>query len=518
MGSDDNARNIAVQIRDWLRVLRERKWLILFCMLLTTGAAVAYSNLHEPVYDATARLLLEEESTNAYFFTDVNQYVDPARRAATNLELVEQPALANRVVRELRLSYGADALLKKVEATSQSDSNIISIRVEDRNPHAAARIANSFSRQYISFRQAADRRRFDRALKLVEGQIARLEGAASPDATELKTLRGQAEQLRLLVSVQTGGAEPIQAASPASDPVRPKKVRNALLGVLFGLVLGVLLGTLRDRLDRRIKSEDDIRQLLPDVPVIASVPRAGVSTRTRTLTLEAYRTAQTNLSFLNVGRNLHSFLVTSAMLGDGKSTTSLHLAWSMAERGKSVVLVEADLRRPGLSERLELLSEPGVSNFLSDGGPLSAYTLDVTERSSSVLTSGRANGAEPTAIEGRLQLVPAGAIPPNPQALLSSGNLDGLLQGATSMADAVIIDGTPVGAFSDMLPVAKRVDGVILVVRLYHTRRPEVQRLIDHLEQAGVRPLGVVVLGAPIAWSDDYYYTTGYEQRVATAR
>ena len=153
MGNRDNARNIAVQIRDWLRVLRERKWLILLCVLVTLGAAIAYSNIRDPVYGAVARLLLEDNSTNAYFSPDANQYVDPARRAATNLELVSQPALANEVVKELNLPYGPDVLLSKVKASSQSDSNVISIYVEDNDPRLAARIANSFSSQYAAFRQ-----------------------------------------------------------------------------------------------------------------------------------------------------------------------------------------------------------------------------------------------------------------------------------------------------------------------------------------------------------------------------
>lgn len=230
------------------------------------------------------------------------------------------------------------------------------------------------------------------------------------------------------------------------------------------------------------------------------------------LTVEAYRTLQTNLSFLNVERRLSSFLVTSAMLGDGKSTTSLALAWTMVERGNSALLVEADLRRPGLSERLELWGSPGVSNFLSGGRPFEDFLLDVTERSTEVLLGGRPNGDDP-AIAGGLRIIPAGPIPPNPQALLNGPGLDELLEQADANAETVVVDGTPVGSFSDMLPVAKRVDGVIIVARLYYTRRPEMQRLLDQLRQADVQPIGIVLLGAQVSRADDYY-TASYERRV----
>lgn len=512
MGDRDNARNLATQLRDWLRVLRERAWLILFCVLVSVVAATAYSNLRDPVYAATSRLLLEEESTNAYFTSDANQFVDPARRAATNLELVSLPALGTRVVRELSLPYSPETLVKKVKAESQGDSNLISVTVEDNDPRMAARIANTLATEYVAFRQEADRRRFGKALALVQAQIARRQASNSPDPAELKALNNQAEQLQLLVSVQTGGAEPIQSARPPSEPIRPKKVRNALLGLIFGLLVGVTLATLRDRLDRRLKTPDDIRELMPEVPIIASVPRLGSTPRGRMLTVEAYRTLQTNLSFLNVERRLSSFLVTSAMLGDGKSTTSLALAWTMVERGNSALLVEADLRRPGLSERLELWGSPGVSNFLSGGRPFEDFLLDVTERSTEVLLGGRPNGDDP-AIAGGLRIIPAGPIPPNPQALLNGPGLDELLEQADANADTVVVDGTPVGSFSDMLPVAKRVDGVIIVARLYYTRRPEMQRLLDQLRQADVQPIGIVLLGAQVSRADDYY-TASYERRV----
>lgn len=512
MGDRDSPRNVGAQIRDWLRVLRERGWLIFCCLVMTVTAAVTYSTLREPVYGATARLLLEEESTDALIASGANQYVDPNRRAATNLELVTLPALASRSVKELRLPYSPEVLLSKVQGQAQADSNLIGIYVEDNDRKAAAAIANSMARQYIDFRREAAERRFTRALARLRTQIAQREGTTATgatDAAELKALRDQARQIELLASVQTGGAELIQPASTPGAPVRPKTRRNIILAIVFGLLLGVVLATLRDKLDRRIKSENDLRSIMPDVPIIAIVPKTVDNLRGRVLSLEGYRTLQTNLSFLSVDHTLRTFLVTSAQLGDGKTTSSLHLAWSMVERGKSALLVEADLRRPGLSERLGLQGEPGVSNYLSGARPFDDFLLDIMQLTSESMgnTARPGAGLEST---GTLEIMPAGPIPPNPQALMSSAGLDELMEEAYHAADAVIFDGTPVGAFSDMLPLAKRVDGVILVVRLYHSRRDTIKRLIEQLDQNAVRPVGIVVFGASVrSAAETYYYAKG---------
>jgi Mrp family chromosome partitioning ATPase len=142
-----------------------------------------------------------------------------------------------------------------------------------------------------------------------------------------------------------------------------------------------------------------------------------------------------------------------------------------------------------------------VSNFLSGhGGTITDYLEQVNVQRT------RKNGHGPSAaLSGDLTVVPAGPVPPNPQGLLTSASLDSLLAQARTYGDKVVIDGTPLGPFSDMLPVAKRADGVILVIRLYHSRRDEVARLMEALDQANIRPLGVVLYGAETIHSGHYY-------------
>ena len=166
------------------------------------------------------------------------------------------------------------------------------------------------------------------------------------------------------------------------------------------------------------------------------------------------------------------------------------------------MVVEADLRRPALSERLkvETDSDTGVSRIL-----VGEATLERSLRR--VIAVPSRNGKGPAvAIAGDLALVPSGPLPPSPQVLLNGRRLETLLGEARARSDTVIVDGPPMGVFSDMLPVAQRVDGVIVVVRLDHSRRDEIERFKYQLASTGIQPVGVVVLGADTMSAGYYYY------------
>jgi capsular exopolysaccharide synthesis family protein len=476
-----------------MRVLREQWWIILLCVLLTTFAAAAYTSTLKKEYEATAKLLLQTDNLSATISGTGVAGVDPTRQAATDAQLVALPTIARRVSQKLKEPLAAAA----VDTGAGPDSNILTVTVTDPNPARAARFANEFARQYIRFRRDTTRQRYSNALRTVQTRLAQTR-KKTPDYA---TLQAQAKQLRLLVSLQTGDAQIVQLASTPTAAVRPQPSRNIALGGIFGLLLGFALAFLRDRLDRRLKNEDQLEDLLPGVPVIGLVPEPRRSRASRLMTAEGYHTIEANLSLIRRERRLETLLVTSAAPGDGKSTVAMNLAMAMTERGRTALVMDADLRRPSITARVKADARVGVSSILAGEGSLETSIQEHEIEPSR-------NGSGPSvALFGQIRMVPAGPPPANVQLLLSDTSLHELLLASQARSETVIFDGPPVGSFADMLPLAKEVDGVIAVVRLYHSRREQLKRFAAQLGNAGINPVGVVVLGAstgPSRYYADY--------------
>lgn len=493
MEDQPSGRDIGGQVRDLARVLREQWWIILLCVVLTTFAAAAYTSSLKKEYEATAKLLLQPDNLSSTIAGASVPGVDPTRQAATDAQLVGLPVVARRVTETLNQPLREAA----VSTSAGADSNILTVTVTDHSPRRAARFANEFARQYIVFRRDSARDRYSKALRTVQTRLAQ----TRPRTPDYAALRAQVKQLRLLVSLQTGDAQIVAAASPPDEAVRPEPERNIAIGVVVGLLLGLALAFLRDRLDRRLKNEDQIEQLLTGVPVIGLVPQPRRGRASKLMTAEGFHTLQANLALLSRDHPLKTLLVTSATPAEGKSTVALNLGLAMIEKGQAALVIDADLRRPSLSERLKVDRRVGVSSILAGDG-----TLETSVQEAAVEPA--RNGDGPTvSIGGNLPVVTAGPPAPNVQLLLNDRTLGALLAATRERSECVIFDGPPVGSFSDMLPLAREVDGVIVVVRLYHSRKDQVRRFASQLANAGIKPIGVVVLGAasgPTRYYADY--------------
>jgi capsular exopolysaccharide synthesis family protein len=278
-------------------------------------------------------------------------------------------------------------------------------------------------------------------------------------------------------------------------------VRNVVLGVIIGLLLGLGLAFLRDRLDRRVKNEDQVKGLLPEVPLIGLVPEPRRGRASRVMTAEGYHTLQANLVLLGRDRELRTILITSAYPGEGKSTVAANLALAMIEKGQSALVIDADLRRPALSQRVQADARVGVSKILAGQA-----TIDTSVQERAVEPSRNGDGPS-IALAGPLAIVPAGPPAPNVQLLVNDRSLGALLAASRDRTEVAIFDGPPVGSFADMLPLAKEADAVVVVVRLYHSRKDQLRRFAAQLENASIKPIGVVVLGAsagPSRYYADY--------------
>lgn len=493
MPGENTRRDVAAQLREFGRVLREQKWLVALCVILAGFAAAAYSSSQQKIYSSTAKLLLQPGDLGAAIVGTGVGSTDPQRQAATDSQLVSLPAVGQRVAK--RLGPLAPATI----STSQSgDANIISVDVRDPDPNRAASIANAFASEYIKFRSEANKRRYLLALRTLQTRLDRI--PKRKRSSQRTRLRQQAKDLQLLSSLQTGDAQVIQDALPAGAPVSPKPTRDLVLGVIFGAFLGIALAFLRDRLDRRVKNQKEVEEIFPDVPVIGWIPKTRRAAASKLRTSDAFYALRTNLGYLTPNGSFRSLLVTSAMAGEGKSSVAMNLGLVMSGLDEHVLLLDADLRRPALSRRVEADSRVGVSTILAGD-----TEVDTAVQRRAVDASMNGTGPVP-ALAGELSLVPSGPLPTSPQLLLTAHALDGLLKGARMASDVLIVDGPPIGAVADMLPVARNVDAVIVVVRLYHSRKDALERLAAQLANAKVTPAGLVLLGAAAERKSYYDY------------
>jgi len=213
--------------------------------------------------------------------------------------------------------------------------------------------------------------------------------------------------------------------------------------------------------------------------ITVSEPRSPIS--------EAYRTLRTNLDFASLDRTLKTLVVTSAGVGEGKSTTLANLAIVSAQAGRRVLLVDADLRRPTLHKLFDLPNEKGLTTAIMDGEALAEPPL------------------HPTAIEG-LWVMTSGPLPPNPAELMGSRRMEEVLGALAERAEQVLLDTPPVVAVTDAAVLATKVDGVLLVISAGKTRREYARTAVQRLQQINARLVGTVLTNVQMGASFQGYY------------
>ncbi|WP_249666169.1 polysaccharide biosynthesis tyrosine autokinase [Nocardioides faecalis] len=326
------------------------------------------------------------------------------------------------------------------------------------------------------------------------------------DAHEAQLLaQSYAEQLSELVSEleRPAGAReaPVKAsivdtASLDTDPVNPKPKQNIALGIVAGLLLGVGIAILRSVFDTRVRSADDIAAVI-DRPVLGVI---GFDPQSQSVPLvtdipshapraEAFRVLRTNLQFVDVDKQRRVFVITSAVPGEGKTSTAVNLAISLAQGGSKTLLVEADLRRPRAAQKLGLDGSIGVTTVLV--GSIGWQDALINHASSG------------------LDLLAAGAIPPNPAELIQSRAMGDLLESLRAQYDVVIVDAPPLLPVADAALLAASADGAILVARHGRTTRDQLSHAWERLDAVDAKVVGVV-LNMVKGTSEKHGYGYGY--------
>ncbi len=291
--------------------------------------------------------------------------------------------------------------------------------------------------------------------------------------------------------------DPVMTISPPTrlQKVAPRPLLNMVLATLFGLILGVSLAMLQEYMDDRINEPEDAQRLL-QAPALGYVPLVQreesrlIADLTGGSTLESYRVLRSNVQFATVDGPISSVMVTSTVPGEGKSVTACNLAVAMALDGRQVILVDADLRRPTIHEKLKLKLQPGLTNVL-----LGRQSLDTA--------------LQPTSIDG-LRVLASGPLPPNPAELLNSRAMRQLHDELKTHAEIVIFDTPPCLATADAQVLASFADGVLYVIHLGQTKRSAVRHAEELLRQAHARVLGVVFNKIDLSANRSSYYYSQY--------
>ena len=429
-----------MEFRDFSRFFR-RGWIILLIgLILGAAGGYGFSLLQTPQYQAEARDFVGTTSTSnvgdlstgTTFTTQV---------VASYATIATDPLVLNPVIKSLGLDLTAAQLADDVTATSDPGTVIIDITATSSSPQTAAAIANGVSANLVA-------------------AVAKLTFPTSDSQAPIKIT-----QTRM-------------AVAPTS-PLTPKIPINVALGAVIGLVLGLLIALVYNLVDTRIRSLRDI-ELVTDATVLAGVPRSRRAERNPLLTRddvrsargEAYRLLRTNLQFLDISRGARSIVVTSPLPGDGKTTTVANLAIAIAETGAPVVLVDADLRRPALHEVLGIDGAAGLTDVL-----IGELTLDEV--------------LQPWG-DGKVMVLPAGRIPPNPSELLQSKAMADLITTLKKRFGTVLFDAAPLNPVTDSAILAARTNGALVVLAEGRTTRAQLQKALERLGNVNGRVLGLV--------------------------
>jgi len=464
-----------------LRTVRRRKWIVLQATIVVPLLALVFSLSQEDEFTATATLLFRQAPSGISEGTE--SVIDPTREAATNGALVGLPVVADKAAESLEGVSGSE-VLESVSVEPSSEADTAKVIATTGSADLSAEMANAYGNAYISFRRNADRSQVQDAIDVAEAGLERLT-PAEREGKEGAALGEQLDHLKLTQALQTGGAELVQPATPPSGRSAPQPLRNTLLGLVLGALLGLGLAALLERIDRRVRTVDELEELY-GVPTLARIPRSSRLTKRRAEAIgphtpegEAFRVLRTNLRYFNLDGGLRSILITSPEAGDGKSTVARTLATTMAEMGDDVVLVEGDLRKGG--DLLDVAGKPasGLSNVLT-GTPLDKVLMKVD-----VPVSG---GLQ----ERALTVLPSGPVPPNPSELLESEQMRELLAKLQEQFEVVVMDSPALAAVSDALALVSEVTTVVAVGGLGRTTRDAGRELAKQLALLGKKPVGVI--------------------------
>ncbi|HLU58258.1 MAG TPA: polysaccharide biosynthesis tyrosine autokinase [Pseudonocardia sp.] len=440
-----------------LQALRERWALVVLCVLLGLLGAGAATYLVPRQYaaDVTLYVALQGQATTPEDAYEANELAK--ERALSYAPLLTDERITQPVIDRLGLTMTTGQLEEAITVTVEPETTVISAAVRAGTPQQAADIANALAAEFGGLVEQLEQ-------PIGEPPAPPPPGQPAPSAVEPARI----------------GIQTIRNATPVDTPVSPDVPFNLALGAALGLVVGVGGVLVRAARDRSVRS-GEVLQELTQVPVLAEVPHDRRAA-TRPLLVddpysspraEAFRRLRTSLQFLGGARGRGVLVVTSPRIGEGTSTTAVNLAITLAEAGNRVLLVDANLRDPGVADYLGSDSVPGLADVLA-GRMVWPYARQPWSR-------------------GGFDVLPAGSTAHDHSQLLSSFGLADLFDDLRGHYHFIVVDTPALLPVSDAAAVAARADGVVLVVQHGQTTQDQVDAALASLRAVSARLLGTVL-------------------------
>jgi receptor protein-tyrosine kinase len=509
-------------LRDYLAPALARYKMILVIVVIVTAAVYVLASRRSPVYTASTKVFVGQEG-NATLGIGSTQ--NNPQAVADQAILLTSSDVAAKVARSIGYTGSPSALAADVTATPAQTTDFITITAQARTGVRAARIANAFAQQFIAQNSAQQAQANNKAIGVLQQQLHQLPRTAAT-ANQRSSLISQIQQLQVASSTGIGNVSQIDPAQPPPASNNRPATEYAGLAAVAAVVGSILLAYMLNRLDPRLKTVEQagalygcpvIGTVMHDTEIEAFIDGApALSSRSR----EPFRELRVRLDLVSGEPGFRSILVTSAGPAEGKSTVARNLALAFSETGRRVALIDADLRKPRLSSSLGVTPEAGLSEVLAGSSTLEEVKLSIDAHVHGVPglseIAAKSGSLPPQGFvtEATLTLIPAGATPPNPPAVLESAGFRQLLTEITDAHDVVVIDTTPVTAVSDAISLLGHVESVVLVARSGTTDRrgaKHAHEVIGRVPDANV--VGVVVNDLPAAEASAYGVGYGYRYR-----
>ena len=489
----ENDQGGAFPLREYLAVLRNRKWLIMVVAAAAVAASLFVTLRQTPIYTSSAEVLVRPTGDCT---------LGPCFNLQTEALVALSPDVAAEAADELDSS--PQGIADGLSVTNTTDTEILVFSYSHPDPSTAQERADAFAGAYLDNRSNQALEQLAQASESVTSEISELQTqlkglnekiSDSEDSAERATLSQRAGFVRL--SIQTLEQQLIEDTSSStldvgqivrdaylpSAPTSPQPRRSAALALALGLVIGVSLALVRERLDDRLDGRADL-ETHAAATVLGVIPRVNswkgngpylvTDAQPFSNASEAYKALRTGLLFGASQRNIKSIMVTSANEGEGKTSTCANLGVVLALAGKVVVIISADLRRPRLHEFFKIRSSQGLTNVLA--GEVSLHKV-----------------IHPAGPVAGLNIMPSGPIPGNPAELLGSEEMDRVIRTLEETTDFVLIDVPPILPVTDATTLAPHVDAVLYIADASRTTRSTVAHARTQLDQVNARLIGAVL-------------------------